>query len=223
MSFSGDGLLQLFAEAGENGASAEVSADTHGGGQTENTLPTVTDGGKARTENGAEKPKTAGDGEKSEKSGGGEKRRTEETDRGLFDSVRESFGERMKNAEAEAVLASWRSEEQATREIYPSFSMRDEIINEPMFGTLLKSGVGVRRAYECVHLEEIIGSAIRYAVTDIGRRSALKPRLQSARPGENSVLDRAASVTRKDVNSLTDRDIRRILSEVSKGAKISFG
>ncbi len=236
-----DCLLQFFA--GDGGAGGTGGTGGAGGAESTGGLSTAgasSDGAEnaentvsARTADSAEKPK-AQTGGLSER-GGEAAKHGESLKRGesvrkadfignMLGGVRESFGAIMKNAEAESVLASWRREEQATREIYPSFSMKDEIMNEPMFGTLLKSGVGVRRAYECVHLEEIIGSAIRYAVTDIGRKTALSPVLRQTkqRPGENSVLDRAASVTRTDVNSLTDRDIRRILSELSRGANISF-
>ena len=140
----------------------------------------------------------------------------------LLGSVREMLREQIKAAETEEVLAAWRREEAAAREIYPSFSMSSELLNEPLFGVLLKNGVGVRQAYECVHLKEIIGSAVRYAVAETGRRAAGAKNGSSTRPGENSVLDRASSVTRTDVKNLTEKDIMRILSDVSKGAKISF-
>ena len=221
-----DGSLQLFAESDSQSGGADRAAentdagvaDNTDAGAGENTVKTAS----AETERAAEKqPGTGGKDARRGGENGGGSFTGGDTDN-ILNGVRESFGESLKNAEAESVLASWRREEQATREIYPSFSMKNELLNEPVFGTLLKSGVGVRRAYECVHLEEIIGSAIRYAVADIGRKTALNSSRAQSRPGENSVLDRAASVARTDVNSLTDRDIKRILAEVSRGAKISF-
>lgn len=221
-----DGSLQLFAESGSQSGGADRAAENTDADAAENTDACAAENtlktASAETERAAEKqPGTGGkDARRGGESGGGSFTGGD-TDN-ILNGVRESFGESLKNAEAESVLASWRREEQATREIYPSFSMKNELLNEPVFGTLLKSGVGVRRAYECVHLEEIIGSAIRYAVADIGRKTALNSSRAQSRPGENSVLDRAASVARTDVNSLTDRDIKRILAEVSRGAKISF-
>lgn len=221
-----DGSLQLFAESDSQSGGADraaentdaCAAENTDAGAAENTVKTAS----AETERAAEKqPGTGGKDARRGGENGGGSFTGGDTDN-ILNGVRESFGESLKNAEAESVLASWRREEQATREIYPSFSMKNELLNEPVFGTLLKSGVGVRRAYECVHLEEIIGSAIRYAVADIGRKTALNSSRAQSRPGENSVLDRAASVARTDVNSLTDRDIKRILAEVSRGAKISF-
>lgn len=221
-----DGSLQLFAESDSQSGGADRAAENTDAGAGENTDAGAAENtvktASAETERAAEKqPGTGGkDARRGGEKGGGSFTGGD-TDN-ILNGVRESFGESLKNAEAESVLASWRREEQATREIYPSFSMKNELLNEPVFGTLLKSGVGVRRAYECVHLEEIIGSAIRYAVADIGRKTALNSSRAQSRPGENSVLDRAASVARTDVNSLTDRDIKRILAEVSRGAKISF-
>ena len=221
-----DGSLQLFAGSDSQSGGADRAAENTDAGAGENTDAGAGENtvktASAETERAAEKqPGTGGKDARRGGENGGGSFTGGDTDN-ILNGVRESFGESLKNAEAESVLASWRREEQATREIYPSFSMKNELLNEPMFGTLLKSGVGVRRAYECVHLEEIIGSAIRYAVADIGRKTALNSSRAQSRPGENSVLDRAASVARTDVNSLTDRDIKRILAEVSRGAKISF-
>ena len=221
-----DGSLQLFAGSDSQSGGADRAAENTDAGAAENTDACAGENtvkaASAETERAAEKqPGTGGkDARRGGEHGGGSFTGGDADN--ILNGVRESFGESLKNAEAESVLASWRREEQATREIYPSFSMKNELLNEPVFGTLLKSGVGVRRAYECVHLEEIIGSAIRYAVADIGRKTALNSSRAQSRPGENSVLDRAASVARTDVNSLTDRDIKRILAEVSRGAKISF-
>lgn len=221
-----DGSLQLFAGSDSQSGGADRAAENTDAGAVENTDDGAGENtvktASAETERAAEKqPDTGGKDARRGGENGGGSFTGGDTDN-ILNGVRESFGESLKNAEAESVLASWRREEQATREIYPSFSMKNELLNEPVFGTLLKSGVGVRRAYECVHLEEIIGSAIRYAVSDIGRKTALNSSRAQSRPGENSVLDRAASVARTDVNSLTDRDIKRILAEVSRGAKISF-
>lgn len=221
-----DGSLQLFAGSDSQSGGADRAAENTDAGAAENTDAgageNTVKAASAETERAAEKqPGTGGKDARRGGENGGGSFTGGDTDN-ILNGVRESFGESLKNAEAESVLASWRREEQATREIYPSFSMKNELLNEPVFGTLLKSGVGVRRAYECVHLEEIIGSAIRYAVADIGRKTALNSSRAQSRPGENSVLDRAASVARTDVNSLTDRDIKRILAEVSRGAKISF-
>ena len=85
---------------------------------------------------------------------------------------------------------------------------------------LLLGGVGLRRAYETVNLEKILASSMRYAAMKAGKSAA--DSVRSGRVQENSLSGNAASVSRTDVKSLTEKDIMRLLSEVSRGAKISF-
>ena len=115
----------------------------------------------------------------------------------------------------------FRSEEEKLREIYPSFSFENELKTSPEFRQLIKSGVSPRRAFETVNLEKIMGQALRYAVMSTGKRTADIMK-NSARVSENSLLDTASSVKRTDVNNLTEKEIRKIISEVGKGAKITF-
>ena len=115
----------------------------------------------------------------------------------------------------------FRSEEEKLREIYPSFSFENELKTSPEFRQLIKSGVSPRRAFETVNLEKIMGQALKYAVMSTGKRTADIMK-NSARVSENSLLDTASSVKRTDVNNLTEKEIRRIISEVGKGAKITF-
>lgn len=122
---------------------------------------------------------------------------------------------------AENLSAYLASEQEKLREIYPSFSLDEELKNSPEFRHLLNSGVSLRRAFETVNLEKIMGSALRYAVMSAGKKTADSIK-NSKRVNENSLQDSASSVKRTDVNSLTEKDIMKILSQVSKGAKISF-
>ncbi len=115
----------------------------------------------------------------------------------------------------------FRSEEEKLREIYPSFSFENELKSSPEFRQLIKSGVSPRRAFETVNLEKIMGQALKYAVMSTGKRTADIMK-NSARVSENSLLDTASSVKRTDVNNLTEKEIRKIISEVGKGAKITF-
>lgn len=125
-------------------------------------------------------------------------------------------------ARAEAVLAGWEREAAAMREIYPAFDLKAEISGHGDFSRLLAAGIGVRRAYEAAHLEEILSAAMRYAALRAGQRAAAAIEAQRARPQENPVSNRAAVRTATDVNSLTRGDILRILGEVSRGARITF-
>ena len=86
----------------------------------------------------------------------------------------------------------------------------------------MRAGLPLRTAYEAAHLEEILGSALRYAAMRGGQKTADALRDAPLRPQENSVLDRASSLRATDVNSLTQKDILRIIGEVNRGAKITF-
>lgn len=107
------------------------------------------------------------------------------------------------------------------REIYPSFDLKGEYASSPEFRVLLGAGLSLRRAYEAVNLEKIMGSVLRYAVLKTGKNTA-DAIMSPGRVAENSLLDRASSVKRTDVKNLTEKEIMDILSQVSRGAKIIF-
>lgn len=113
------------------------------------------------------------------------------------------------------------AESEKLREIYPSFDLKGEIDSNPEFLKLLESGVSLKRAYETVNLERIMSSALKYAVMQAGKNAADAIK-NNTRESESSVASKAASVKRTDVNSLTEKEIHKILSQVSKGAKIKF-
>ena len=125
-------------------------------------------------------------------------------------------------ARAETVLAGWEREAAALRELYPGFSLQAELRENGEFSRLLQAGVGVRRAFEAAHFDEILVSAVREAALQAGRQAAQAALRQRDRVQESPVSARAAVSAAPDVNSLTRGDILRILGEVSRGARITF-
>lgn len=113
------------------------------------------------------------------------------------------------------------AEQEKLREIYPSFSLEKELGQSQDFRRLLDSGVSLRRAFETVNLEKIMGQALRYAAISAGKKTADAMK-NTGRVSENPLRDTASSVQRTDVNNLTEKEIMKIISEVSKGAKITF-
>ena len=197
--------LQIFADAAESGAAeaAETSGAENAeekGGET----PDMTAGGEAE-----KTPDTAP-----------ENARKDELD--AVKSLSDTIGELKKRTEVNGRIAAWEKEAEEMKDTYPSFDLGKELKNGD-FRALLGAGVPLRRAYEAVNLEKILGAAMRYAAVNAGRKAAENLAKQTMRPQENGVLDRASSVKRTDVGSLTEKDIIRILGEVSRGAKISFG
>ncbi|MCH5197942.1 MAG: hypothetical protein J1E34_03450 [Oscillospiraceae bacterium] len=217
--------LQHFAE----GEGAETSGTEASGTQAENTALSSDSSSSAENERTADADeKSAYDTKKTESpsSDGGESEGEEPSspkneDR-LLQSLETALGEKLKNAEVKRIIDDWEKSGEELKEIYPGFDLKRELKNNGDFRDLLKAGVSVRRAYETANLEKILGSALRYAVVTAGKKTADSVRRQSGRVQENSVLDRASSLSRKDVNSLTKNDILKILDEVSRGAKIKF-
>ena len=128
---------------------------------------------------------------------------------------------RMKKIAAENMKTSLMQDAAALRSLYPSFDLRSELSSSPGMKELLISGVGLRRAYEVTHFEEIVGSAMRYAAMMASRETA-EGLMQSPRVAENSLSQSAASMHRRSVESLTDKDIRAILTDVQNGKKVTF-
>lgn len=137
-----------------------------------------------------------------------------------FGAVSEKIEKALAEKAAQKLSLYLREEADKLREIYPGFELSRELSSSPEMRRLLLSGVGLRRAYETVNLEKILASSMRYAAIKAGKSAA--DSVRSSRVQENSLSGNAASVGRTDVKSLTEKDIMRILSEVSRGAKISF-
>ena len=139
-----------------------------------------------------------------------------------LDAVSDALSMRLAEAEAGRVRAGWEKESESLREIYPSFSLEREVRENPDFRALLRAGLGLRRAYEAVHLPEILTEAMRYAAMEGGRRAAKAREDSAVRVRENAVLERAASVEHRSVRDLSEQDVLKILDSVGKGAKIRF-
>ena len=123
---------------------------------------------------------------------------------------------------AQATARRWEQEAEAVKEIYPGFSLEKALREDKGFSALLRAGVPVRLAFEAANLEKIVGAAMRYAAEAAGRRTIQSIRAGTRRVRENPALDRAASVTKKDVGSLTEREILKILRQVGNGEKVTF-
>lgn len=217
--------LQIFAE-GEGASQTAASGET----AQEGAAPVPESTEEAKTEKTAEADeKSDFDIEKTESPAkdGGETEGEEEAslpkkeDR-LLQSLETALNEKLKNEGVKKIIGDWEKSGEELKEIYPGFDLRKELTNNGAFRELLKAGVSVRRAYETANLERILGSALRYAAVTAGKKTADSVRSYRGRVQENSVLDRASSLSRRDVNSLTKNDILKILDEVSRGATIKF-
>ncbi len=112
-------------------------------------------------------------------------------------------------------------EENELRKLYPSFDLKRELSSSPEMRRLLTAGIPLRRAFEAVNMEKIMGSVLRFAVMKARVDTAESIR-RDTRIQENSLSDRASSTKHTDVNNLTESEIRKIISDVSNGARVTF-
>lgn len=128
---------------------------------------------------------------------------------------------RLKMTAAENLRDQLLRESAELRRLYPSFDLKGELSASPEMRRLISAGVPLRRAYEAVNMEKIMGSVLRFAVmkakTDTAESIKRNSRIQ-----ENSLSDRASSVKHTDVNNLTEAEIRKIITDVSNGARVTF-
>lgn len=120
------------------------------------------------------------------------------------------------------------SQGEAVKQVYPSFDMDTEMQN-PQFGRLLatmqRSGFpnAVQTAYEAVHREEIMGSAMQYAVQQTQQKISNSIQSGKMRPTENGTSQRAAGTpTAMDPTKLTKAQIEDIKSRALRGERITF-
>ena len=126
-------------------------------------------------------------------------------------------------AEGRMQMQSWMAQAEALKEFYPSLSFRELYNSNENFAQLLRAGVSVRQAYEVTHLPQILTCAMQYAARKAAEKTANAMRNSALRPQENGLSDRKAGLpSAKNVNSLTQTDIIRILERVGKGDKITF-
>lgn len=133
-------------------------------------------------------------------------------------AVREE-AERRQNAQK--VYSQWLTESETVKQIYPGFDFDAEMEN-PQFGRLLQSGVGVKAAYQAIHMDDIVGGAMQYTAQTVAKKQADAIRAKASRPVENGISGQGGVLIKNDVSKLTAADRREIARQVAMGKEISF-
>ena len=115
------------------------------------------------------------------------------------------------------------------KQLYPSFDMDEEMTN-PEFGKTLaffrNSNMypdPVRRAYELVHRDEIMGGAMQYAVQQTQQKISNSIKSGMARPQENGTANVAAGApTSLDPSKLSKAQIEEFKNRAARGERITF-
>lgn len=119
-------------------------------------------------------------------------------------------------------IGGWIKESEELRGLYPDFDLRKELKNDKLFSQLVLGGAPVKAAYETVHRDEIIGGLMAYTADRVREQVVRDIETKGRRPLENGIASESAVVTAVDVNSLTPKDILKILKKVENGANIKF-
>ena len=136
--------------------------------------------------------------------------------------LKRQMEEHNREENAKKIYAKWMSEAESTKQIYPSFDLRTEMQNEE-FVSLLRSNVNVRTAYEVIHKDDIIAGAMQFTAKKVEQNLTNKIIANGARPSENGNSSQGASVTKRDVSTLTKEDFAEIDRQIARGVRISFG
>ena len=123
---------------------------------------------------------------------------------------------------ADRLHAVWVQQEQAAKQVYPSFNMEAELQN-PEFVNLITNNVDVKTAYEVLHRDEIIPAAMQFAAQAVEQNIAKKIAANGVRPSENGMGSQASAVVKSDVSKLTKIDIDEIARRVARGERVTFG
>ena len=152
---------------------------------------------------------------------GTEARSADESKNEVTPAFIEALEGRIKMTAAENVKQQLLRDAEALRGVYPGFDLKRELTRSPEMRTLLGAGVPLRTAFEVTNLERIVGSAMEYAARLSARQTA-DSITAAPRTAENALSHRAASVRHRSVHSLSEKDIRDILSDVQNGMKVRF-
>lgn len=119
-------------------------------------------------------------------------------------------------------VGGWFKEAEKLKEVYPDFDLRNEFRSDKLFGTLVMGGAPIKAAFETVHRDELLSGAMAYTADKVRQQVVKGIEAKGRRPVENGVTSESAIVTAIDVNSLTSKDILKILKQVENGQQISF-
>lgn len=114
-------------------------------------------------------------------------------------------------------LKMWQEREAQVQKLYPGFNLANELRDRAFFN-LCYNGVDVMTAYQVLHLDDIITSAMSYAVSELKRAGMLNSSA-SGRVRE-SALDSGAARTKQEKPKLTKRERNELIRRAERGETV---
>lgn len=117
------------------------------------------------------------------------------------------------------IYSKWLSEAEETQQVYPNFDLQTESEN-PDFSKLLRSGIGVRQAYEVIHMDDIVKGVANLTAKEV--KSKVSKSVSASRPDENGTSSHSSAVVKPDVSKMTKAEMDDIERRVMRGERITL-
>lgn len=125
--------------------------------------------------------------------------------------------------EFDAKYAEWSMQADFAKNEYPNLDLNTEMQNKDFFG-LLTRGIDVKTAYQVIHHDEIVQSAISTATQRtaqaVQQQTVNNIRSKGLRPNENAGSSQAGFTFKADPHKWTKADREEIAKRVAMGEKI---
>lgn len=125
--------------------------------------------------------------------------------------------------EFDAKYAEWSMQADFARNEYPNLDLNTEMQNKDFFG-LLTRGIDVKTAYQVIHHDEIVQSAISTATQRtaqaVQQQTVNNIRSKGLRPDESAGSSQAGFTFKADPHKWTKADREEIAKRVARGEKI---
>ena len=114
-------------------------------------------------------------------------------------------------ASAEDIYQALLADAEETAGYYPDFDLKAELENRE-FVMLLRSGMGMKKAYEAAHHQELLEAALAFAAAQA----------RADRPAENGLSTQAAAATPGSMANSTRAQREEIRNRVRRGEKVQL-
>ncbi len=126
-----------------------------------------------------------------------------------------------KKEAASKLYQDWRAQETEIQKNYPAFELEKAFENES-FRKMAMSGASLLDAYRGSHFDEIAAGLVAAATKRGAQKTIDSMQGNISRPREGGMSSSGGAVIKKDVGSLTGKDIESIIKAVGRGEKITF-
>lgn len=123
--------------------------------------------------------------------------------------------------DAELQTKQWADDAEAIKAKYGDFDLLTELQN-PDFKSYLKAGIPMQKAYEAIHMDELLSRAMHTAASAARNDVTADIMARGRRPGENGLNSQSAADVKVDISSLSIEQIREYNARAARGEKITF-